>query len=294
LLIEVILLAGTIMPMFNIPNHLANALRAHLPKMAVNIELPQVATPTWHPSEVSLPKFEVSLPKKSVESTKSSEPEASSEPAKSSSSSVSSTTQKLDLPDVPASSWMLIDVSKMKPLKKDLDIQLVDVEGVQVDSRIKMFLEGFLQEGRAMGYQYDLVSGYRSVASQTKIYNDSIAKHEAEGLSEAAAKTETEKTINPPGSSEHATGLAVDIAGTDALNKYPNLQAEMDQFESQQWLINNAYRYGFIMRYPNGRQDETGITYESWHFRYVGKEVAKYIYDHDLTLEEYLKLLKEN
>jgi D-alanyl-D-alanine carboxypeptidase len=189
---------------------------------------------------------------------------------------------------------MLIDVSKMHPLKQDLDIDLVSVEGVQVDSRIKMFLEGFLQEGRAMGYQYDLVSGYRSVASQTKIYNDSIAKHEAEGLSESAAKAETEKTINPPGSSEHATGLAVDIAGTDALKAYPNLQAEMDQYESQQWLINNAYRYGFIMRYPNGRQDETGITYESWHFRYVGKDVAKYIYDHDLTLETYLKLLNEN
>ena len=84
-----------------------------------------------------------------------------------------------------------------------------------------------------------------------------------------------------PGHSEHQTGLAVDIMGSN--NDY-NLFAESKEFE---WMKNNAYKYGFILRYPEHKENITGFKYEPWHYRYVGKDVAKYIYENKLSLEEY-------
>ena len=88
-----------------------------------------------------------------------------------------------------------------------------------------------------------------------------------------------------PGHSEHQTGLAVDVEGSN--NDY-------DKFESSiefNWMINNSYKYGFILRYPKGKENITGFKYEPWHYRYVGIELAKYLYKNNLTLEEYKKTL---
>ena len=82
-----------------------------------------------------------------------------------------------------------------------------------------------------------------------------------------------------PGTCEHALGLAVDI------------NADKEQSSNEEvynWLAENAWRYGFILRYPKGKEDITGIDYEPWHYRYVGKEVAKEIYEEGITLEEYV------
>jgi len=89
-----------------------------------------------------------------------------------------------------------------------------------------------------------------------------------------------------PGTSEHHTGLAVDIIDAD----YPVLDDTQEQRPTQQWLMENSWRYGFVLRYPTGKTDITGIIYEPWHYRYVGEETAKLMEEQDLCLEEYLDI----
>ncbi len=87
-----------------------------------------------------------------------------------------------------------------------------------------------------------------------------------------------------PGYSEHATGLSLDITSED----YQNLDEKQADTAESKWLAENCYKYGFILRYPPEKADITGIIYEPWHYRYVGKEAAKEIKEKGITLEEYL------
>ena len=90
--------------------------------------------------------------------------------------------------------------------------------------------------------------------------------------------------VAPPGTSEHETGLALDITA----QSYPVLEQDQEDTPEQQWLMENAWRFGFILRYPQGKTEITGICYEPWHYRYVGREAAKEIQEKGLCLEEYL------
>lgn len=92
-----------------------------------------------------------------------------------------------------------------------------------------------------------------------------------------------------PGTSEHHTGLALDIVSQN----YQLLDEEQENTPEQQWLMHNSYKYGFILRYPNDKSKITGIHYEPWHYRYVGKEIAKEIYEQGICLEEYLENLQK-
>jgi D-alanyl-D-alanine carboxypeptidase len=115
-------------------------------------------------------------------------------------------------------------------------------------------------------------SGYRSYKSQKNVYDDRV-KSQGKKLAEAY--------VAKPGFSEHQTGLCIDIT-----NKKGNLTK--DSIEAD-WLEKNCHKFGFIIRYPYGKKSLTGIEYEPWHIRYVGKEAAKYIHDKGITLEEYLQ-----
>ena len=88
----------------------------------------------------------------------------------------------------------------------------------------------------------------------------------------------------PPGYSEHSTGLAFDIVALS----YQMLNEKQEKTEENKWLQEHCAEYGFILRYPKGKEEITGISYESWHFRYVGTEISKYIMENGLTLEEFL------
>ncbi|WP_291651137.1 M15 family metallopeptidase [Clostridium sp.] len=114
-------------------------------------------------------------------------------------------------------------------------------------------------------------SGYRSYKSQKNTFNDRV---KSQGIENAEAY------VAKPGFSEHQTGLCIDI--TNEENYLIQGTKEGD------WLAENSYRFGFIIRYPLGKEDITGIEYEPWHIRYVGEEAAKYIYENGITLEEYL------
>lgn len=93
------------------------------------------------------------------------------------------------------------------------------------------------------------------------------------------------------GSSEHQTGLAYDLIGEDYTLKY---KLDFSKSKEYKWLMDNAYKYGFVLRYPEGKKDITGLSFAPWHFRYVGIDLAKILHDQNLTLEEYLKVADEN
>lgn len=121
------------------------------------------------------------------------------------------------------------------------------------------------------GYTLIVNSSYRSYNEQKEIYDKYVSWY----------GDEAEKIAAKPGYSEHQTGLAVDI------QSYCSQDKDFEECEEFTWLLNNAYKYGFILRYPEGKEFITGYEYESWHFRYVGKEVAKYIHKNKITFDEY-------
>ena len=128
--------------------------------------------------------------------------------------------------------------------------------------------------------EYPVVaSGYRTEQEQQQIYDESMAEYIEKGYSESDAKTETERWVAIPGTSEHQLGLGVDI-NADGINSYG--------YEVYNWLAQNAYRYGFIYRYPENKVAITGIANEPWHYRYVGVNAATEIYKRGICLEEYL------
>ena len=160
------------------------------------------------------------------------------------------------------------------------DRPLEYLEGQQFDVRIIEPMEEMVKAARAEGLSVLLSSGYRSYATQTWLFNRKAAEY-----GETVAAT----IVARPGTSEHQTGLCCDI--TD--HYYEMKDASLENTEMYQWMSRHCDEYGFIVRFPKGREDITGIIYEPWHFRYVGKEAAAYIMEHDLTLEEFLELYQQ-
>ncbi|GMA69658.1 cytochrome C2 [Leuconostoc litchii] len=221
-----------------------------------------------------------------------------SKKVQSSATSLAKTTkeQSEQLPQgVKSSDWNLLLVNKNHIHQSEIRFDQATVDSKQIDKRIEQPLAYFREAAKKAGYATILVSGYRSIAYQTTVYNNSISQYEASGMSTQEAKELTESVIQVPGASEHHTGQAIDLAGADALAAHPSLESAMDQFKSQQWLIKHAPEFGFILRYPSDNQSikETGIDYESWHFRYVGIANAAYITQHHMTLESYINILKK-
>ena len=188
---------------------------------------------------------------------------------------------KTDLPQVSTKDWNLVLINRDNKLA-ELNPQLVDVEEIKVDSRIAEQTKQFLAAARAIAPEESLISGYRSVEEQTAIYNERVAQLEATGLPHEEAERQAQAQVQVPGASEHQTGLAIDMSA-------PNGQSE----EVAQQIIALAPQYGFVLRYPEGKNAITGVDYENWHFRYVGVENAQYMVKHQLVLEEYIQKLKE-
>lgn len=118
-------------------------------------------------------------------------------------------------------------------------------------------------------------SGYRSYNTQVALYNGYVKNHGQEAADKFSAK---------PGQSEHQTGLAMDIT-SDSVNL--QLTEDFGETDEGKWVSENAHRFGFIVRYPKGKEDITGYMYEPWHIRYVGEDLAKKVYESGLTLEQY-------
>ena len=138
----------------------------------------------------------------------------------------------------------------------------------------KIAFEKLSEDADKLGYRIVAVSAYRDYNYQNELFNYYVKEKGLNYALECSAK---------PGHSEHQTGLALDVEGSN--KDYDNFENSKDFI----WMKDNAHKYGFILRYPKGKEHITGFKYEPWHYRYVGIETAKYIYENNLTLEEYLK-----
>lgn len=196
--------------------------------------------------------------------------------------------------EVHSKDWNLILVNNWHPLPEDFEVELEEVENEQrIDARIVEAWNEWREAANEAGHALFFASGYRSVEHQEQNYNNRIQGYIEEGYSEEEAQDLTEDYIAIPGHSEHHTGLALDIVDQEWIAEGNGLEPEYDTQESQHWLVETMADYGFILRYPEGKEEITDIQYESWHFRYVGVENAQFIVEHDLVLEEYIELLEE-
>lgn len=174
-------------------------------------------------------------------------------------------------------------------LPEDFDPEIVNIEGWWWKSNAICYepLMEMLQACRDAGLTPYIASAYRTHGDQIYLHNNKIQRLINEGYSEAEAKVLAGTVVAVPGTSEHELGLAFDLVD----NSYRNLDEAQENTAVQKWLMENSWKYGFILRYPNDKSAITGIIYEPWHYRYVGKLVAQQIYESGLCLEEYLESL---
>lgn len=189
-------------------------------------------------------------------------------------------------PEAKQETWNLVLVNGTHPLDTAYAPELVEVEeGRLVDKRIAEDLAQMLADARAEGLSPYICSAYRDYQYQRKVFNETMVTWINQGYTPLDAYDETAKSVAIPGTSEHATGLALDITSA-TFGELDERQAETDEAK---WLAKNCWKYGFILRYPPDKSDITGIIYEPWHYRYVGMEAAKEIMEQGMTLEEYLE-----
>lgn len=182
--------------------------------------------------------------------------------------------------------WQLILVNAQHALPADFSVELADVgSGHSVDARVAAALQAMLDDCRAAGLHPLICSSYRTQQTQQSLFDDKVRRLTAEGYAPDAAQVMAGTVVAVPGTSEHQTGLAVDLV--DEGNQ--NLDETQEQTSVQQWLIAHSWEYGFVLRYPNDKSDVTGIIYEPWHYRYVGEDAAREMHESGLCLEEYLQ-----
>ena len=185
---------------------------------------------------------------------------------------------------------LLMLVNAEHPLPEDYAPELVrvaDKDGrtYDLDARCAQAFWDMMDDCAAAGGEPYICSGFRLRRDQEQLFQDKIKRLVKEGTDPALAPEEAAKTVAVPGTSEHESGLAADLID----ESYPYLDELQEQTPTQIWLMHNSWRYGFILRYPNGTTEQTGIIYEPWHYRYVGREYAREIYRMGVTLEEYLQ-----
>ena len=191
--------------------------------------------------------------------------------------SILSNTHEIQVPE----EWNLIVVNRWNELPEDYDVELTELSnGQMVDSRIYPYLQEMFDAARTEDVYPVVREGYRTAEEQQEILDDKIQSYINQEYSQVKAERTAKEWVALPGTSEHQLGIAVDI------NADKSKCSNEDVYE---WLAENAYKYGFVLRYPPGKQKITGTSYEPWHYRYVGEEAAKEIYERGICLEEYFK-----
>lgn len=184
--------------------------------------------------------------------------------------------------------WNLMLVNKTNFMEAGYEPKLAEVENnYLVDERIVKDLQNMLKDGRKEGLDFWICSAYRSMEKQSDLYENKVRRLRKEGMSEEQAQRQAGTEVAYPGTSEHQLGLAVDIVAKD----YQILDEKQAYTREAKWLKENCWKYGFILRYPLDHTEKTGIIFEPWHYRYVGKDAAKEIREQETCLEEYLENL---
>lgn len=194
-------------------------------------------------------------------------------------------TLQMNTKEADPSQWNLILVNDDYRIPNSYKVELTELSnGEKVDSRIYPELQAMFDAARASGLQLFVREGYRTQQEQQEIMDDKITEYEGNGYSKKEAKELAEKYVAIPGTSEHQLGLSVDINADTSICSSEAVYA---------WLDENAYKYGFIRRYPPDKINITGINNEPWHYRYVGKDAAKEMVEKGLCLEEYIGQMEE-
>lgn len=197
---------------------------------------------------------------------------------------VSADTYRNNALDLPAVDWNLMLVNAEYPLAEGYVPVLSTIfSRWKVDSRIAASAEAMLNDCKAAGLHPMICSAFRSVQHQQELFANRVSRSQAAGLENEDAIRDAADIVAVPGTSEHHTGLALDIVSAD----YQLLDEGQEATPENQWLRAHCAEYGFILRYPPDKTGETGIIYEPWHFRYVGESAASEIMEKGITLEEY-------
>ena len=191
--------------------------------------------------------------------------------------------------EVDLSDWKYVLTNELHMLPKDFEAELEKTyNGQRVDRRMRGELEAMIDAAKKDGHHLMICSSYRDYKKQDQLMDESIAKFVRRGLSYKDAFFKTKEQIALTGASEHHTGLAVDIVGKN----HQSLDESQADTKEAKWLAEHAAEYGFILRYPKEKEDITMISFESWHYRYVGKEAAEYMKEKNLCLEEFIELVQ--
>lgn len=199
---------------------------------------------------------------------------------------------KLDVAEeevsVSAEDWSLLLVNNRHPIPENYEFTLGTIWGnLQCDERVIPPLLAMLQAAKEDNITLEVCSPYRTLDRQEYLFDRKIVRYMNKGMSYMDAYKLAARVVNVPGTSEHQIGLALDIYA----DSYKSLDEGFGETAAGKWLRENCAEYGFILRYPKGKEYITGIEYEPWHFRYVGKTAALEIMEQGLTLEEYLETL---
>ena len=183
-----------------------------------------------------------------------------------------------------SSDWRLVLINKQHPIPENYSFNLgVIKDGMLCDDRILNDLLTMMQAAKDDGINLAIKSPYRTDSRQENNFNTRIKQYMGQGYSYMEAYKLTSQVITVPGASEHQVGLALDIV----CDTYGSLSAGFGDTKAGQWLAEHSCEYGFIVRYPKGKEYITSIDYEPWHFRYVGREAAMIIKEEGICLEEF-------
>ena len=181
---------------------------------------------------------------------------------------------------------LLTLVNPWNTISQDWKVDLVSVgNGHKVDKTCYNDLVAMLDACKVAGFRPVVRSSYRTQATQKQLYENKVNQWKGYGYAEEEARNQAAAIVAPPGTSEHQLGWAVDLVDAS----YQVLNEKQATMPAQKWLMEHSWEYGFILRYPVNKSDVTGIIYEPWHYRYVGREHAKAIYESGLCLEEWLE-----
>lgn len=248
-------------------------------------EMPQVETPK--PEEPKIPDEEGTQTPTAEEPQTPAAEEPQTPPAANQQDGLTTIQRQkpINKPETYTGDKYLLLVNPWNYLPADFERNTRKIEGHYIDVGAYDDIVNMLADMRKEGLSPYICSSTRTIEYQENLFNKRLKKNKAAGLSEQDALDETAKWTAIPGTSEHHTGYALDIVST----KNTTLDESQENTPEQQWMMKNSWKYGFILRYPEGKTHITGIYYEPWHYRYVGKEAAKEIFDSGLTFEEYLQ-----
>lgn len=180
----------------------------------------------------------------------------------------------------------LILVNRFEPLPEGYGekLKLRTVQGKLFETQTAIMLETMLDDALDDGIRIRVISGYRSDDYQQMLREREISSNMGHGMDYLSAVRKTDKTLAPVGCSEHGTGLAADLCTWES----DDVEPEFHRTAAGKWLCKRSSEYGFILRYPRFKEHITGIDYEPWHYRYVGRGAAKLISESGICLEEFL------